>query len=132
MKKVFDEETVKEELAKLLEVNVEDIEEIEENKDWEAPYYTVTIGDQEYMVTEDIDDAETIAQAIVKQDLEEEPELFNQDWLKGTMNTRLSGQSFIEHAAEEAVNVDGFSHFLASYDGDYQETESGFVVMRVN
>lgn len=38
----------------------------------------------------------------------------------------------IEAAAEEAVSVDGWQHFLARYDGKSHETKSGFVYWREN
>lgn len=128
----FTEENIKKELALCLGYSEEDITDIRENNDWNATYFEIEINGEEYMITEDTDDAETIAQDRVKQDLEQEPELFNKEWLNGIMNDNINGQSFIEYAAEDAVNTDGFAHFLASYDGDYQETVSGFVVMRIN
>lgn len=38
----------------------------------------------------------------------------------------------IEGAAEEAVNIDGWQHFLCHYDGTSDETDSGFVYWRDN
>lgn len=35
-------------------------------------------------------------------------------------------------AAEAAVSIDGWSHFLNSYDGNYQDTAAGMVVFRSN
>ena len=35
-------------------------------------------------------------------------------------------------AAEDAVDTDGASHFLSSYDGDSYETPSGLVYWRHN
>ena len=37
----------------------------------------------------------------------------------------------IEAAANEAVSSDGWPHFLSTYDGGYDTTESGFVYFRV-
>ena len=128
--KEFDEENVQIEFEAETK---EKVETIKENRDWEAPYYEIeTEEGSEYIVLEDEDKAIELAEGRVKQDLEDEPELFNQNWLKGCMNDKISGKSFIEHATEEAVQTDGFAHFLATYDGDYQETESGFIIMRVN
>jgi hypothetical protein len=46
----------------------------------------------------------------------------------------LAKASFIsidyDEAAQDAVNADGFSHFLNSWDGDYSTTDLGIVVMR--
>jgi hypothetical protein len=36
----------------------------------------------------------------------------------------------IEAAAKEAVQVDGWAHFLARYDGNYSETPGGFIYWR--
>jgi len=38
----------------------------------------------------------------------------------------------IAAAAEEAINVDGWEHFLAHYDGKSYETDSGLVYWRTN
>jgi len=141
---VFDEETVVKELALLLEeeegdkITEEDLEdfEVEFNPSsfdsWSVDHYEVRIWDREYIVLEDEDKAFKLAEEYVKEDLENEPELFNQDWLQGCMNDRIEGKSFIEHASEQAVSIDGFAHFLGHYDGDYQETKSGFIVIRRN
>lgn len=46
--------------------------------------FTVSFGGNygpEYLVCEDYDDAERLATARVEQDLDDEPEIFNQDWL---------------------------------------------------
>lgn len=37
-----------------------------------------------------------------------------------------------EAAAEDAVQTDGWAHFLSRYDGNYSETSSGFVYWREN
>jgi hypothetical protein len=38
----------------------------------------------------------------------------------------------IEAAAQDAVDTDGWQHFLARYDGNSHETESGFIYWRDN
>lgn len=38
----------------------------------------------------------------------------------------------VKAAAEEAVDTDGWQHFLAGYDGNSHDTESGLVYWRVN
>lgn len=43
---------------------------------------------------------------------------------------RDSHMSSFEAAAEDAVRVDGWQHFLSSYDGNSYETDSGFVYWR--
>lgn len=36
----------------------------------------------------------------------------------------------IDEAAEDAVSTDGEAHFLSHYDGNYEETKDGIIVMR--
>ena len=38
----------------------------------------------------------------------------------------------IDAAADDAVDTDGWEHFLARYDGKSHETDSGLVYWRVN
>lgn len=127
----FTEKNVLKAVAEYLEAETEDLE-IRHVTDWDTEYYTVELGKKDYIILENEDEAEELAKERVQQDLEDEPELFNHDWLNGIKNTRLEGQSFNEYAIEEAVTIDGFAHFLASYDGDYEVIKHGFVIMRVN
>ena len=130
---VFDVETVTDELEELLETEVVNISL---NTGWDTEYFEVTVEEEgaEYIVLETYKDAEDLAKEQVEQDLDYEREIFNEDWLTGLMFRRIpkAGMTFIEFASEDAVNTDGFAHFLAHYDGDYQETKSGFIVMRTN
>ena len=170
----------------------------------------------EYNIIESIDEAERIAIELVKQDLESEPELFNQDFLSGHLQVTETDQGVIaneeadayvdgrsdeelvemadmqeeydaaedkeavvekardavienryeevkqmlakdpigyfvdelgaytreeamklpfisidtEAAAEEAVRLDGWAHFLSLYDGNYERTPSGAVFFK--
>jgi len=38
----------------------------------------------------------------------------------------------IDAAADDAVDTDGWEHFLARYDGNSNETDAGLVYWRVN
>ena len=127
----FNESNVREEFDK--EIG-QGITKITLNNDWAEPYFEVyTEDNEEYMITENEETAEAIAISRVKQDLEEEPEIFNKGWLESMMNDVLENESFIDHASKEAVEADGFAHFLGTYDGDYTiMTNSGFVIMRLN
>jgi len=87
---------------------------------------------REYWVFKSIEAAKALAREWVEEDLFENLEYFNQDWLRSLMTHRLSGESFVEYVAEQAVNIDGFAHFLPSYDENYILTGSGFVVVRIN
>lgn len=127
--KGFAESVVVSELEALLDATVKSISL---NTGWGVPYFEVEVGDAEYIVLASVEDAEKLAQERVEEDLVEEPELFNRGWLESLMRHRLKDESFLEYASRDAINVDGFAHFLAHYDHDYEETESDFVVMRVN
>jgi hypothetical protein len=37
----------------------------------------------------------------------------------------------VDSAAKEAINIDGWAHFLSHYDGDYEEINGGVVVFRM-
>lgn len=47
----------------------------------EGTYYTITCGNREYQIARDQDSVRGLAIAIVTQDLNDEPEIFNQGWL---------------------------------------------------
>ena len=127
---MFTEGTVANEFEQEIE---QEIEEIKLNTDWNTEYYEIeTETGEEYIVLENYEKAEALAKERVLQDLETEPELFNQEWLENLRTHRLQDQSFNDYAAERAVEEDGFAHFLAHYDGDSIETTSEFVIMRVN
>ena len=166
---------------------------------------TVTVDEIDYVIIQDENEATRIAIEQVKNDLEEDPQLFNQTWLQDftyisecdkdimvseeenyiremvtenseneifeneedkekwideTVKERLKGyeegledpinyfvneqgmfsvadlmtQSWInidvEKAAEDAVQLDGWPHFLSHYDGEYEETENGLIIFR--
>lgn len=80
-----DEDSVKAAMAEALDVPVEDLS-IEEDKGMgsfgEGTVYRVELGSKEYFVVEDEDSAEKLAIAIVTQDLENEPENFNKDFIE--------------------------------------------------
>lgn len=84
-----DEDSVKRVMAKELEVDPEDIK-IEEAhyRDYTGDtYYRIDIGSQEYFVAKDNDSAYDLAIAMVKQDLEESPENFNQSFIESHIDT---------------------------------------------
>ena len=166
---------------------------------------TVTVDEIDYVIIQDENEATRIAIEQVKNDLEEDPQLFNQTWLQdftyisecdkdimvseeenyiremvtedseneifeneedkkkwideivkeklkeyeegfedpinyfvneqGMFSVAdLMTQSWInidvEKAAEDAVQLDGWPHFLSHYDGEYEETENGLIIFR--
>jgi hypothetical protein len=158
--------------------------------------WMVEDGTREYIVFADTNEAEDYATKQVEADLEDDPTMFNQDWLRhhiymsDTDRRIIAGeeadsrvedeeyeddaardaaydeiyeqvydaledpiayfvddngiytveelmkQSFIniytKKAAQEAVSTDGVAHFLATYDGDENETDGGLAYYRTN
>jgi hypothetical protein len=219
-----DEEAVLAAVAADMEADIEECV-IQEDRGMssfgEGTVYQVDWGVEEYHVAENYDQAYALAVAVVKQDLEQEPELFNKDFLEShinkdklrdalegdELNSRIDDLTYdaernpddfwkeyeregwdapeenedgerreptsseieelaeaqvkerlsdpmqflediygdeaaakaieiagidIDAAAEEAVDTDGWEHFLARYDGNSHETGSGLVYWRVN
>lgn len=214
-----DEDAVLAEVAAALKEDPEDCS-IEEDKGLtsfgEGTVYRVTCGRTEYCVVEDDDAAYALAKAVVTQDLENEPEIFNKDFIESHINTDrlrrdlhndvrdmaeedlrdMSDREFwrtaenyievpeededgdmpdtddyvedvaekmaeerlkdpmeyleeiygdeaatqaikiagfdVDAAAEDAVDTDGWQHFLSRYDGNSDETASDFVFWREN
>jgi hypothetical protein len=219
-----DEEAVLVDVAADMEADIEECvigEDRGMSSFGEGTVYQVEWGVEEYHVAQNYDQAYALAVAVVKQDLEQEPELFNKDFIESHINTdklrdELKGDSLnsriddltyeaernpenfwkdyeregfdapeededgerpeptsteieelaekqieveledpmrylediygdeaakhaieiasidIDAAAEDAVDTDGWEHFLARYDGNSHETGSGLVYWRVN
>lgn len=85
-----DEDSVRKAMAWELDCEPEDLE-IEEDSGLssfgEGTFYQVTMGGKEYQVAENDDSARSLAVAIVKQDLESEPEIFNQSFIESHIDT---------------------------------------------
>lgn len=221
----FDEENVAAEMASALGVDPEELDEVEESpltSFGEGEALTVKRGRLEYTIVPDEDAARNIAIAVVTQDLEHEPEIFNPSFIESHIDmkklsryvydvemeddyaydiaqedperfweeaerwgvedlpeededgempddvddkyveelkeliakdraqdpmsyfediygrdeaTKYAIQAVgidIEEAAEDAVDTDGWAHFLSRYDGNYGETPAGFVYWREN
>ena len=214
-----DEDAVLADVARALEVDIEECV-IEEDRDMssfgEGTVYQVECSVGEFHVAENYDQAYNLAVAVVKQDLEQEPEIFDKGFIESHINTdklrdelmsdvidhriddltemaenekedfweewkreglklpkqereptqneieelaqkqaeteledpmrylediygddaakeaiRIAGID-IDAAADDAVDTDGWEHFLARYDGHSHETASGLVYWRVN
>lgn len=206
----WNEETVKSEL--IANFGEDYAEEIDESLNLDKGRYadwgkagSVTIDGTEYNIIKDEDEAERIATAYVKQDLEQEPSIFNQGWLQSFVyitdtDTRIMISEeedyirkmveeqaeekdfesdeeknawiekqveehleefeeglddpinyFVEEqgmysvkdlmkqnwisidinaATEDAINIDGWAHFISLYDGGYETTKGGLVYFR--
>jgi hypothetical protein len=187
-------------------------EEVLESIDEEGSSIVLTVSGTEYRIYPSVDDAEKVALYQVRDSIESEPEMFNQDFIsqylsitptdkriiaqeeadslyedmsdrdiereyereigdaddkdvdemreelaenkaseieselddpiqyfvndQGTFESAadLMNAAFIsidvDAAAQAAIDADGFAHFISQYDGEYQETDSGFVVIR--
>lgn len=86
-----DEDDVRCEMAAALGESMSDLS-IENDKGLESfgaasPVYRVESGREEYVVVEDDDEAESLALAVVRQDLDDEPEIFSQSFLEGQIDT---------------------------------------------
>jgi hypothetical protein len=221
-----DEEAVLAAVAADMEADIEECV-IQEDRGMssfgEGTVYQVDWGVEEYHVAENYDQAYALVVAVVKQDLEQEPELFNKDFIESHINTdrlrdelesdvtshhiddlsemaendpedfwkhyeregfgdtpeeddegelptptdrqieelahkrteedlrdpmeyleeiygredaakeaiRIAGID-VDAAAEDAVDTDGWEHFLARYDDNSHETGSGLIYWRVN
>jgi hypothetical protein len=219
-----DEEAVLADVAAALEADIEECV-IDEDRGMssfgDGTVYQVDWGVEEYHVAENYDQAYALAVAVVKQDLEQEPEIFNKDFIERHINTdrlrdalksdvldmaiedltdeaernpdrfwkdyeregfdapeenedgerpepdqsqieeladryaedrlqdpmeyldEIYGDEAAKHAieiagididaaADDAVDTDGWEHFLAHYDGNSHETDAGLVYWRVN
>jgi hypothetical protein len=84
-----DEDSVKAAMASELEVDVNDLE-IEEDRGLsgfrEGTFYLITVGRQEYQVAESEDAAYNLAVAVVLQDIESEPDLFEPNFVESHIN----------------------------------------------
>lgn len=222
-----DEEAVLAEMAKELDIDPDDLEIDDDGRGLsgfgEGTVYLITIrggrNNKEWCVAESDDAAREVALAVVKQDLEQEPEIFGQDFIASHIDMKhlrdeleadvqsgnddyardLSDREFWKEAArqdlempeededgelpeptdddydalaeamtedqlkdpmgylediygkgeavaqaikiagidedaaaEDAVDTDGWQHFLAAYDGNSHETKSGLVYWRAN
>ena len=214
-----DEEAVLADVAAAMEADIEECV-IEEDRGMssfgEGTVYQVEWGVEEYHVAKNHDQAYALAVEVVKQDLEQEPELFNKDFIERHINTdklreelesdvvdhriedltemaenekedfweewkraglrlpkgereptgaeieelaqkqaesqledpmrylediygdeaaakaiKIAGID-VDAAADDAVDTDGWEHFLARYDGNSHETVSGLIYWRVN
>ena len=96
--------------------------------------------DSENEIFENEEDKKKWIDEIVKEKLKEYEEGF-EDPINYFVNEQgmfsvadLMTQSWInidvEKAAEDAVQLDGWPHFLSHYDGEYEETENGLIIFR--
>ncbi len=107
-----DEETVLAEIARELDIDPDDLE-IEENDGLSSfgtgTVYTIRLahgGSKEWSVVEDYDQQHALALEVVKQDLEEDPSIFNQDFIERHINMdrlRRDLESDVQNGNEEQL-----------------------------
>lgn len=105
-----DEESVEAAMAEALGVDASRLV-INHAKNYESfgtgDYYLVEMGSQEYYVAENEDSAHELALAVVKQDLESEPEIFNQSFIESHIDTdrlRRDLQSDTEESIRDSLS----------------------------
>lgn len=79
------------------------------------------------------DDIDALATAMAEERAEDPMSWMEEIWGDEASAKAMEVAGFdIESAAEEAVSIDGWPHFIARYDGNYDTTEAGFVFWRDN
>lgn len=103
-----DEDAVLEAVAKDAGFDPDDDCRIEEDRGLtgfgEGTVYRITCGSEEFCAVEDVDTAYKLALAVVKQDLESEPEIFNKDFIERHIDTdklRRELQRDVQDMAQE-------------------------------
>lgn len=85
-----DEDAVLEEMSQVLDIDPDELKIREDRSGFSVPAYEITIrggGHKEWRVVENDDAERELALEIVKQDLEQEPEIFNKDFIERHINT---------------------------------------------
>jgi hypothetical protein len=116
-----------------------DIAQEDSERFWEeAKRWGIDVPDEDDdgEMPDDVDDEypEALQQAMAADRAEDPMGFFEDIYGKGEA-TKYAIEAVgidIEAAAEDAVGTDGWQHFLARYDGNSQETSSGFVYWREN
>ena len=120
------EDTLKADFAKQFGHDKDEIE-VEEKDD----YWEVKIGNEEYMVFADSDKAEQYAIEQVKEDLENEPGMFNQDWLSHHTSLSETDRNILANEGADRIVDDSDDNELLKESGldeewdelDARETE---------
>jgi hypothetical protein len=82
-----------------------------------------TDGNRDYMVFATEKDAEDYARELVKQDLEDQPEIFNQEWLQGHINEEKFFRDLkmdLDHWAHEDVSENPSGYDISEKDVEDQ------------
>jgi hypothetical protein len=106
----WNEDSVAREFADEFAVDPDDVF-IDERRDFGVDYFEVEVNRREYLVFADDDAAKTFAVNRVAEDLEDDPSLFNQDWLQSHVyisdtDKRLIAQEEADDYAYEVLSDD--------------------------
>ena len=106
-----DEDSVLLEMARELDADPDDLSINDTGRGFSSfgvdTFWLVELGKQGYVVARDDDAVEELAIAVVTQDLESEPELFNQNFLESHINTDRLRRDL--QSDTESSNYDDFS-----------------------
>jgi hypothetical protein len=102
----MNEGAVRSQMAEALDADPGDLEVSEWNAGFGVQGWEVRLGQQQYLVFMEQDDAHAAAVAMVRQDLEDEPKIFNQSWLQGHLSmsetdARLLAQDLVGEYPDE-------------------------------
>ena len=81
-----DKDAVLAEIAKELDIDPDELTIEESSMGFGVTVYEISLGRKEWYVVENEDDERELALEIVKQDLEDEPEIFNQSFIEQHIN----------------------------------------------
>lgn len=108
----FDEDTVQREMAKALDVDLDDLDVSDSSlSSFGEPALSVSTGRKEWTVVPDEDTAEKLALAVVTQDLEQEPEIFSPSFIESHIDMKA-----LERWVYEAQMEDEYAWEIAQDD----------------
>jgi hypothetical protein len=122
-----DEDAVLAEMAKALDIDAEELK-IESVSDFGISAYQITIrrqGHKEWQVVENEDEERELALKIVKQDLEQEPEIFEQNFIESHIDTdrlRRDLESDVRDMREEDLRDMRDRDFWREWEGEGLDT----------
>jgi len=113
----------------------DDLREMSDREFWKRAESYIEVPDEdEDGDRPDVDDyLDDVADAMVEERLKDPMEYLEEIYGDEAAAQAIKIAGFdIDAAAEDAIDTDGWQHFLARYDGNSEETRSGFVFWREN
>lgn len=108
---INNDEAVLEDMADALDADVDELFIDDYDFSRRVPIRQVEWGVDEFLVFANEEDAEAYALELVENNLEEEPEIFNQDWLQGYID-----QNKLEKAVYDMAIEDDYAYEIAHRD----------------